>query len=115
MKKCPKCKRVLPDYMFAPNTKHCKICRRDYDWQYRYGISPEQYLEMWEAQGGKCKICGKKLPDGEYLHVDHDKETGEVRGLLCGDCNKGLGYFRDNPKNFEIAIKYVQGCKHIGI
>lgn len=111
MKKCPRCHRVLPDSEFAPHTKHCKLCRRDYDWQYRYGISPEQYLELWEAQEGKCKICGKKLPDGEYLHVDHDKETGEVRGLLCTDCNKGLGYFRDNPKNFEIAIKYVQGCK----
>ena len=115
MKKCPKCHRVLPDSEFAPNTRHCKLCRRDYDWQYKYGISPEQYLEMWEAQEGKCKICGKKLPDGEYLHVDHDKETGEVRGLLCGDCNKGLGLFKENPKNFEMAIKYVQGCKHIEI
>ena len=49
MKKCPKCKRILPDYMFAPNTRHCKLCRRDYDWQYRYGITPEQYLELFMA------------------------------------------------------------------
>lgn len=115
MKKCPKCHRVLPDKEFAPHTKHCKLCRRDYDWQYKYGISPEQYLEMWEAQGGKCKICGKELPDGEYLHVDHNKETGEIRGLLCGKCNKALGLMDDNPKNFEVAIRYIQGCKHIGI
>ena len=108
VKKCPRCQRVLPDKEFAPNTRHCKLCRRDYDWQYKYGISPEQYLEMWEAQGGKCKICGKELPDGEYLCIDHDKKTGEVRGLLCKECNWGLGNFKDNPKSLEKAIEYLE-------
>lgn len=108
LKKCSKCNRILPAYMFAPNTKHCKLCRRDYDWQYRYGISPEQYYELYQQQEGKCKICGKELPDGEYLHVDHNKETGEIRGLLCGNCNKAIGLMDEKPENFMSAIKYVE-------
>lgn len=112
LKICPKCGRVLPENMFAPNTKHCKICRRDYDWQYRYGLSPEQYYELYKAQDGKCKICGKELPDGEYLHVDHNKETGEVRGLLCKDCNIGLGSFKDNPESLINAAKYIEDSKN---
>ena len=107
LKKCLRCQRILPDSYFAPKTNHCKICRRDYDWQYRYGISPEQYFELYQAQNGKCKICGKK-PDGdEYLHIDHDKVTGEIRGLLCSTCNKGLGMFKEQPKNFKKAAEYI--------
>lgn len=108
MKKCPKCGKVLPDNMFAPHTKYCRICRRDYDWQYRYGISAEQYLELYENQNGKCKICGKSLPDDKYLCVDHDKNTGEIRGLLCSDCNRGLGCFNDDTEIMEKAISYLK-------
>ena len=111
LKKCPKCGKVLPETMFAPNAEYCRICRRDYDWQYRYGISPEQYLEMYNAQGGKCKICGKELPEGQYLCIDHNKETGEVRGLLCPKCNKGLGLFNEEPENFIKAIEYLKENK----
>ncbi len=108
LKKCPRCGRVLPEKEFAPKTNHCKLCRRDYDWQYRYGLSPEQYYEIYVKQDGKCAICGKELPDGEYLHVDHNKETGEIRGLLCSSCNKGIGLLKDNPQIMEKAIEYVQ-------
>lgn len=111
MKKCPKCHKVLPDNYFAPHTRHCKICRRDYDWQYKYGLSAEQYYEMYLNQDGKCAICGAELPDENYLHVDHDKKTGEVRGLLCRDCNWGLGNFKDNPKNLQKAIEYLERRK----
>ena len=111
LKKCPKCGKVLPESMFAPNTDQCRICRRDYDWQYRYGVSPEQYLEMYQAQEGKCKICGKELPDGEYLCIDHDKATGEVRGLLCNNCNRALGFFHDDVNSLQKAIKYLEENK----
>lgn len=107
MKKCPRCGKILPDNMFAPNTRHCKLCRRDYDWQYKYGLSPEEYYDLWQTQEGKCKICGVKLPDGEYLHVDHDKKTGKIRGLLCRKCNLGLGYFKDNSIILSQAKEYL--------
>lgn len=108
MKKCPRCQRILPDSYFAANTPHCKICRRDYDWQYRYGITPEQYWELYKAQDGKCKICGYTPQEDEYLDIDHNKETGEIRGLLCSKCNKGLGLFNEEPENFKQAIKYLE-------
>ena len=108
LKKCSKCGKVLPLTMFAGSSDMCKVCRRDYDWQYRYGISPEQYLEMLKAQDGKCKICGRELPDEQYLDIDHNKETGEVRGLLCPKCNKGLGLFNEEPANFIKAIEYLK-------
>ena len=108
MKQCPRCKRILPDSYFAANTTHCKICRRDYDWQYRYGISHEQYYELYKAQEGKCKICGYVPQGDEYLHIDHNKETGEIRGLLCSKCNKGLGLFDEKLENFKEAVKYIE-------
>ena len=107
LKKCPRCGKVLPESMFAPNTRHCKFCRRDYDWQYAYGISPEQYLELHNKQNGKCAICGTEL-ESDYLHIDHDYETGDVRGLLCGNCNKGLGMFKDNIEYLKRAIQYLR-------
>jgi hypothetical protein len=108
LRKCPKCGRILPESDFAPHTRICKICRRDYDWQYRYGISPEQYLELYKAQNGKCKICGCELPEGKYLHIDHDKQTGEVRGLLCGKCNAAIGLLKEDKKVMNNAIKYIE-------
>jgi hypothetical protein len=43
------------------------------------------------------------------LHIDHNKKTGEIRGLLCGRCNKALGLFDEKPENLINAIKYVEG------
>lgn len=111
LKKCPRCHKLLPKTEFTESSHYCRNCRRDYDWQYRYGISPEQYMQIWEAQGGKCKICGKEPKEGEYLHIDHDKQTGEIRGLLCGKCNRGLGMFDEETKNLVKAIKYIKENK----
>ena len=107
LKKCPKCNKVLPESMFGTQS-WCRTCRRDYDWQYRYGLSPEQYLEIYQQQEGKCKICGEELQEDEYLCIDHDKDTGEVRGLLCKKCNLGLGHFKDNPENLRKAAEYLE-------
>ena len=111
IKKCPRCGRILPETEFAPRTRHCRLCRRDYDWQYKYGISPEQYYELYKAQNGKCMICGKELENGKYLDVDHDKNTGAIRGLLCNSCNKGLGMFREDTEIMKNAIKYLEVTK----
>jgi hypothetical protein len=72
----------------------------------KYGITPEQYDEMLERQGGGCAICGK--PPGDIaLHVDHCHETGRVRGLLCFSCNAGLGQFRHDPDLLGRALEYA--------
>jgi len=80
----------------------------------RYGITYDDYLEMFEVQGGVCAICGepetakkKKSDEPRLLAVDHDHETGEVRGLLCTGCNQGLGNFKDSVYNLQAAAKYL--------
>ena len=65
---------------------------------------------MYEAQDGRCAICGSaevKQGNSKYFHVDHDHETGAVRSLLCAMCNKGLGCFEDNPLLLQQARDYL--------
>jgi ubiquitin len=71
----------------------------------RYGITLEDYETMYKKQSGKCAICGDNYPD---LHVDHDHDTQEVRGLLCRTCNIGLGHFQDSPSLLERAVRYLE-------
>jgi len=73
-----------------------------------YGITLEQYNQMLKDQDGVCAICGK--PDeveGRRMAIDHNHDTGEVRGLLCGTCNRGLGNFQDNIEMLEKAKDYL--------
>jgi hypothetical protein len=84
----------------------------------RYGITVEQYNEMLENQGYKCKICAGEFwnevgsPNIDHNHSCCPKETscGKcVRGLLCGECNQGLGRFKDNINFLYTAISYLSG------
>jgi hypothetical protein len=64
-------------------------------------------------QDGLCAICGsKEIPakSGQQrrLSIDHDHETGRIRGLLCSKCNTGLGFFRDNIRFLRSAIRYLE-------
>jgi hypothetical protein len=70
----------------------------------KYGISLKQYYAMYEAVEGQCEICMEPLP---LLQVDHDHGTGEVRGLLCSPCNRGLSNFRDDVDRLASAAKYL--------
>lgn len=83
--------------------------RRFYHKLKTYGITRAQYEVMLAEQGGVCAICGE-LPStgmGKAFHVDHDHATGIVRGLLCGECNTGLGKFKDDPRMVETAAAYL--------
>jgi Recombination endonuclease VII len=82
----------------------------------KYGITVNDYYRMLEEQGGGCGICGTKVPSSrkrkyvaqEMFFVDHSHSTGKVRGLLCGKCNRGLGYFEDEPERLEEAANYLR-------
>lgn len=74
----------------------------------RYGITKEQYDLMCGLQEFECLICNRQVLFPERLNVDHDHKTGKIRGLLCGDCNRGLGCFKDNPEALKNAIKYLK-------
>lgn len=73
----------------------------------KFGITEIQYQDLLFKQGGTCLICKKTCSSGRKLAVDHDHETGEIRGLLCGACNMGLGLFQDNPFLLENAKNYL--------
>lgn len=70
-----------------------------------YGITQEQYLALVGQQQGLCAICHEKPL--KSLDIDHNHETKRVRGLLCGNCNRGLGLFKDSVLRFESAIHYL--------
>lgn len=71
------------------------------------GFTWEAWEAMFQAQGGQCAICSKKLARNKETTVDHNHATGQVRGLLCHDCNLGLGKFQDSPKFLLSAYQYV--------
>ena len=60
-----------------------------------YGITLEQYDQMFDQQNGVCAICGGTNSDGKRLSVDHNHTTNKVRKLLCQRCNVGLGFIED--------------------
>ncbi len=75
--------------------------------RYRYGLTPEELLHMYEQQNGLCAICHKPPREGRNLDVDHNHETHKVRGLLCNNCNRGLGHFQDSKELLERAKSYL--------
>ena len=81
--------------------------KRDYMRGYLYGMDPNTYTRLFEAQGGVCAICGKPEPEFRRLRIDHDHTTGKVRGLLCSGCNTGLTRFGDSPEGLQRVLDYV--------
>lgn len=73
-----------------------------------YRITLEDYNFLLEKQNEKCKICNNECPTGKSLAVDHNHETRKVRGLLCKNCNIGLGMFFDNIDFLESAVVYLK-------
>lgn len=74
--------------------------------KYEYGITLEDYEIMYEEQNGVCAIC-EGTDMNRMLSVDHCHDTGRVRGLLCGTCNRALGLFKDSPELLKRAKEYV--------
>jgi len=74
-----------------------------------YGISLADYKIMLEKQDGKCACCGTDEPGGKHntWNVDHDHITGDVRELLCKDCNIVLGIVQDSPEHLERLLEYI--------
>lgn len=86
---------------------HAKAQNRRVWLRHRYGITPEDEAEMFARQDGKCAICGEAPVEGQRLVIDHCHTEGVVRGMLCDPCNKGLGFFRDDPTRLAAALQYL--------
>lgn len=73
----------------------------------QYGLSPERHKKLYDSQGGCCAVCNKPQAYS-YICVDHNHETGEVRGLLCRNYNAALGNFHDSIDLLDKAIAYLK-------
>jgi Recombination endonuclease VII len=81
---------------------------RDYWLDKKYSMSAQDYDILLEKQHGVCAICHDLPGERRALSVDHDHNTGFVRGLLCTKCNAGLGLFKDDIRLLAAAIVYLQ-------
>jgi hypothetical protein len=73
----------------------------------RKGTTPEALEAAFVAQGGRCAICRNTFSTGRHTHVDHDHLTGQFRGILCRDCNLGIGNFHDSIELLARATAYL--------
>jgi hypothetical protein len=100
----------------------CLVCKReawhqdsdrnlDVGLRRLYDIGIDDYRDMLATQDGKCAICGGE-PFGRRLDVDHDHESGRVRGLLCSKCNSGIGSLNDDPDLIDKAAAYLRRVRH---
>lgn len=128
---CARCETFKPVSEFSADRSRkngiktsCKACdaiaQKDQydperDWSRRikreYGLTPEDYYALLVAQGGVCAICGgKAYRDGREsrLHIDHNHETGRIRGLLCFRCNSTLGRVEDSLELIEKIVGYLE-------
>ena len=132
-KRCRRCGRILPAVGFNVNPSNgdglqswCKQCSQERQrartladpairhaehLRRHFGLRRADYDRLLAEQGGRCNICGTSTPSGrskEFFSVDHDHQTGKIRGLLCANCNHGLGHFRDNSEVLQAAIEYLR-------
>lgn len=85
---------------------------KDLALQREFGITLEEYHNIMEKQNHRCAICGEPPEvDQRLFSVDHDHETGKVRGLLCRGCNVGIGNLKDDPEILMKAILYIKSFK----
>jgi hypothetical protein len=121
---CNKCLQDKPQSEFYKRSgvggyvRQCKTCQCQYAKTIfratRFGITLDQYLEMVEAQNSQCAICSKPHSESKWqcLVVDHNHDTGNVRGLICHNCNKGIGHLQDNIEVLKNAVKYLEKYEH---
>lgn len=88
----------------ANGTRSCRLCQVIGRKLRTYGITEAELVALVESAAGRCEICTQEI----NLHIDHDHTTGTVRGLLCGNCNNGLGRFKDDPAKLRAAVIYLE-------
>lgn len=73
-----------------------------------YGITLDQFKEMFRSQGNNCAICRRDSSNGKNWHVDHCHETNKIRGILCHPCNLMIGHAGDNVATLLSAVEYLK-------
>jgi Recombination endonuclease VII len=100
--------------------RECKLCvksknnrratqLRENHLNRKFNMTVEQFNKKLEEQGGRCAVCKTLEPGGMgSFHVDHDHDSGEIRKLLCMNCNRCLGAAKDNPKLLDALASYLR-------
>ena len=97
------------EYRKRYNQKHpdkVRAGQRRRKLRHLYGIEEHDYQRLLQEQGGRCAICGGQ--DEQHLSVDHDHSTGEIRGLLCRQCNLVIGNAQEDPNILEASMRYLE-------
>jgi hypothetical protein len=111
-KHCAQCCRELTQIENINRPELYAAIRRRSNLKRSFGITVEEYEALLVSQKGGCAICGRTneqevARSGRRMPVDHCHQTGRIRGILCGNCNKGLGKFKDDPTRLYAAIDYL--------
>ncbi len=123
MKNCKNCGDLpIEDFYIGRADRFCKECIRQQDRvrnatperkaqravtdrMYKYGLSEDAYQSMVVGQNNECAICSDEM---KTPYVDHCHTKGHVRGLLCNNCNRGIGFLQDNANILESAADYLR-------
>jgi hypothetical protein len=93
----------------AANPERVKAKERAAGYRRNYGITIEEFDSMLASQDGTCAICyAEPRPGKRNFHVDHDHETGKVRGILCHNCNTAVGLLDENLERLSAATSYLR-------
>ena len=109
-KECTKCKLAKnhSEFYFRHERGNyfsiCKRCQRLQQISRTYNVDLESAEKLLNID--KCSIC-ETYVEGQNQHVDHCHKTGKVRGILCNNCNRGIGYFNEDIERIKQSIKYL--------
>lgn len=106
---CKACRSIVASKWKHKNAEKNGLTRANSHLKRRYGITLDDYDKMLKLQDGKCAICGtSELAKGKSrFAVDHCHSTGKVRGLLCTNCNSGIGKLQDDKDLVMKAYEYL--------
>lgn len=104
--------RSKRDVLLKASTPEFKKRARDHRMRRKFGLTAHEVDVMLAEQDGRCAICMTPKPERAW-HVDHDHETGAVRGVLCGTCNLAVGYLADDPERMRAAALYIEASKRL--
>ena len=107
--RCKPCQVIYMREWYLNNKQKVKESTRRNRYKRDFNLTVDEYNAILASQGGGCAICGiTTSASGKLFPVDHNHKTGAVRGILCDPCNRGLGFFKDNPSLLIKASNYLE-------